>query len=82
MILQDKINIKDNTQECFPKEFWFPDDFSGKLNEERQKTIQEICEWITKNVEDDILVKCGNLIRCMDANEFTEYLKNVMNKSK
>lgn len=41
MILQEKINIKDNTQECFPKEFWFPDDFSEKLNEERQKPFKK-----------------------------------------
>jgi len=36
-------------------------------------------KWLQENIDDDVLVKCGSVIKCMDANEFSEYFENIMN---
>lgn len=35
-------------------------------------------KWLQENIDDDVLVKCGSVIKCMDANEFSEYFENIM----
>lgn len=35
-------------------------------------------KWLQENIDDDVLVKCGSVIKCMDANDFSEYFENAM----
>lgn len=35
-------------------------------------------KWLQENIDDDVLVKCGSVIKCMDAKDFSEYFENAM----
>ena len=37
-------------------------------------------KWLQENIDDDVLVKCGSVIKCMDANDFSEYFHETMIK--
>ena len=46
--------------------------------QEKMVSLEEVCKWIKDNVDDDILVKCGNVIKCMDVNDFVLYFRKAM----
>lgn len=40
--------------------------------------LDKVCEWLKENIDEDVLVKCGSVIKCMDADEFSEYFRKAM----
>lgn len=47
---------------------------------QKMVSLEDVCKWIKNNVDDDILVKCGSLIKCMDVNDFILYFCKTMEK--
>lgn len=40
--------------------------------------IEKTRKFLKENIDDDVLVKCGSVIKCMDVEEFSEYFcKNI-----
>ena len=44
----------------------------------KQKFIEKACEWLKNTIDDDVLVKCGSVVKCIDVNEFVEYFRKSM----
>lgn len=66
-----------------PKIQWrFTDSMiEGPVNAETQDkmvSLEQVCEWLKNTIYDDVLVKCGSVINCIDANEFAEYFRKAM----
>lgn len=40
--------------------------------------LDKVCKWLKENIDEDVLVKCGSVIKCMDADEFSEYFRKAM----
>lgn len=40
--------------------------------------IDKVCQWLMENIDEDVLVKCGSVIKCIDAVEFSEYFRKAM----
>jgi Zn ribbon nucleic-acid-binding protein len=40
--------------------------------------LDKVCKWLKENIDEDVLIKCGSVIKCMDADEFSEYLRKAM----
>ena len=62
---------------------WTDNMFEGLADTEPQEkmvSLEDVCKWIEDNVDDDILVKCGSLIKCMDVNDFILYFRKSMEK--
>lgn len=63
--------------------FWSVDMFEGLAIEKPQEkmvSLEQACEWLKNTIDDDVLVKCGSVIKCIDANEFAEYFYETMIK--
>jgi hypothetical protein len=63
--------------------YWLDDMFEGPVIEEPQEkmvSLEDVCKWIKNNVDDDILVKCGSVIKCMDVDDFVLYFRKAMEK--
>ena len=58
----------------------FTDSMIEGLADTPQKmvSLEDVCKWIKNNVDDDILVKCGSLIKCMDVDDFVLYFRKAM----
>lgn len=46
----------------------------------QSQTVDRACEILKNTIDDDVLVKCGSVIKCIDANEFAEYFHETMIK--
>lgn len=46
----------------------------------RQKKviIDKACKWLTEKIDEDVLIKCGSVVKCIDAVEFSEYFRKAM----
>ena len=40
--------------------------------------IDKACEWLKNTIDDDVLVKCGSVIKCMDVDDFILYFRKAM----
>lgn len=47
-----------------------------------KRAIDDAYKWLKENIDEDVLVKCGSVIKCMDNNEFAEYFRETMEKRK
>ena len=54
------------------------EDLNNYLKYKKQKFIEQTKEWLEKTIDDDVLVKCGSVIKCMDVDEFVLYFCKVM----
>ena len=54
------------------------EDLKNYLKYQKQKFIEQTKEWLEKTIDDDVLVKCGSVIKCMDVNEFVLYFCKAM----
>ena len=54
------------------------EDLKNYLKYQKQKFIEQTKEWLQKTIDDDVLVKCGSVIKCMDVNEFVLYFCKAM----
>lgn len=46
--------------------------------DERRRFLNKACEILKNTIDDDVLVKCGAVIKCMSVNEFTNYFYKAM----
>ena len=44
----------------------------------QKKMIDKACEWLKNTIDDDVLVKCGSVIKCMDVDDFVLYFRKAM----
>lgn len=42
--------------------------------------IEKACEWLKNTIDDDVLVKCGSVIKYMDVDEFVLYFCKAIEK--
>lgn len=40
--------------------------------------IEKACQWLIEKIDEDVLIKCGSVIKCIDAVEFSEYFRKAM----
>lgn len=53
----------------------------GPVNAEPQEkmvSLEQVCEWLKNTIDDDVLVKCGSVIKCMDVDDFVLYFRKAM----
>lgn len=63
--------------------FWSDAMFEGLVVEEPQEkmvSLEQVCEWLKNTIDDDVLVKCGSVIKCMDVDDFVSYFLKSMEK--
>lgn len=41
-------------------------------------SLEDVCEWMKNTIDDDVLVKCGSVIKCMDVDDFVLYFRKTM----
>lgn len=41
-------------------------------------SLEQVCELLKNIIDDDVLVKCGSVIKCMDVDEFILYFRKAM----
>lgn len=62
--------------------YWYDEIFEGlAIEEEPQEkmvSLEKVCERLKNTIDDDVLVKCGSVIKCMDVDEFVLYFRKVM----
>lgn len=61
----------------------FVNQWRNKTMEKSQKKtvrLEEACEWLKNTIYDDVLVKCGSVIKCMGVDEFVSYFNKSMEK--
>lgn len=46
--------------------------------DERRRFLNKACEILKNTIDDDVLVKCGSVIKCMDVDDFVLYFRKVM----
>ena len=52
--------------------------FIGGADWERKYLIEKAVKWFEENIVDDVLISCGNVIKCIDTAEFCEYFRRSM----
>ena len=63
--------------------YWSVDMFEGLAIEKPQEkmvSLEQACEWLKNTIDDDVLVKCGSVIKCMDVDDFVLYFLKAMEK--
>ena len=61
--------------------YWSDDMFEGlaiEKTQEKMVSLEQVCEWLQNTIDDDVLVKCGSVIKCMDVDEFVLYFRKIM----
>ena len=60
--------------------YWIDDMFEGSDAEHQEKmvSLDKVCEWLKNTIDDDVLVKCGSVIKCMDVDDFVSYFSKAM----
>ena len=46
--------------------------------QEKIVSLEQVCEWLKNTIYDDVLVKCGSVIKCMDVDDFVLYFRKAM----
>lgn len=54
------------------------EDLKKYLKYQKRKFIEQAKEWLGKTIDDDVLVKCGSVIKCIDVDEFVLYFCKAM----
>ena len=54
------------------------EDLKKYLKYHKRKFIEQAKEWLAKTIDDDVLVKCGSVIKCMDVDDFVLYFRKAM----
>ena len=61
--------------------YWSVDMFEGLAIEKPQEkmvSLEQACEWLKNTIDDDVLVKCGSVIKCMGVDDFVLYFRKTM----
>ena len=79
---EDKIGYEftDEMIECLVDE---PQDekIEGPVEVEPQYkmvSLEQVCEQLKNTIDDDVLVKCGSVIKCMGVDDFVLYFRKIM----
>ena len=54
------------------------EDLKNYLKYQKQKFIEQAKEWLKNTIDDDVLVKCGSVVKCVDVDEFVSYFSEKM----
>lgn len=46
----------------------------------KEEFIEKAKAWLKNNIDEDVFVKCGNVVKIMDAHDFSEYFCKVINE--
>lgn len=46
--------------------------------QEKMVSLEQVCERLKNTIDDDVLVKCGSVIKCMDVDDFVLYFHKIM----
>ena len=46
------------------------------------KMIEKVAKWLRKNIDEDVSVPCGNVIKIISVDEFVEYFTKSMEEEK
>lgn len=46
--------------------------------QEKMVSLEQVCERLKNTIDDDVLVKCGSVIKCMDVDDFVLYFRKIM----
>ena len=46
--------------------------------QDKMVSLEQVCECLKNIIDDDVLVKCGSVIKCMDVDDFILYLRKTM----
>ena len=60
---------------------WTDEMIEGLANEEPQEkmvSLEQVCDRLKNTIDDDVLVKCGSVIKCMDVDDFVLYFRKIM----
>lgn len=59
---------------------WTDEMIEGLADEpqERMVSLDKVCELLKNIIDDDVLVKCGSVIKCMNVDDFVEYFCKVI----
>lgn len=62
--------------------FWYDEMFEDPAIEENPQekmvSLDKACECLKNIIDDDVLVKCGSVIKCMDVDDFVLYFRKIM----
>ena len=50
----------------------------GAEPQEKMVSLDKVCEKLKNTIDDDVLVKCGSVIKCMDVDDFVLYFRKIM----
>lgn len=48
----------------------------------RERMIEKVAKWLRKNIDEDVSIPCGNVIKIISADEFVEYFTKSMEEEK
>ena len=46
--------------------------------QDKMVSLNKVCEQLKNTIDDDVLVKCGSVIKCMDVDDFVLYFRKAM----
>lgn len=46
--------------------------------QEKMVSLEQVCERLKNTIDDDVLVKCGSVIKCMGVDDFVLYFREIM----
>ena len=49
-------------------------------HQDKMVSLDKACELLKNIIDDDVLVKCGSVIKCMDIDDFVLYFRKSMEK--
>ena len=76
-IIEDSPLIETSTEMC-PK-IEVPTRYYDEVKyEPKMVSLEDVCEWMKNTIDDDVLVKCGSVIKCMDVDDFVLYFRKAM----
>lgn len=52
--------------------------FKKARQEDKQELIGKACKVLKSIIDEDVFVKCGNVIKIMNTDEFSEYFRKAM----
>lgn len=47
-------------------------------SKDKMVSLDKVCTLLKSVIDEDVLVKCGSVIKCMGANDFSEYVRKAM----
>ena len=76
-IIEDSPPLETSAEMC-PK-IEVPTRYYGEVKyEPKMVSLDKVCERLKNTIDDDVLVKCGSVIKCMGVDDFVLYFRKIM----